>query len=348
MAHHDDPRDTITPASFAVSPELIGTPLAGPWRRAVAMSVDLVLAAMLSLAGGVLLAAVAAVLLFRAAARSTNGFLGRSRRAVLWAGGAVAVVLALLGAWDWVTEIGQEDTGAGIVVTGVGGAMGLVGDLLALQRSEDEDQARRIANRLVRRLDAGTLTPREIRELRESLDDAVQSMQAGTEAAVAGVDLEPHAVRALRDAIAALDTATAAPETGTDTLARLTATVSTLRERNARLAAELDEARQDRPGPLRYFLSALAEDLGLGVAWFALYFTAFLVVWRGHTPGKRLAGVRVTRLDGRPLNWWHAFERFGGYSASLATLGVGFLQIFWDRNRQGIHDKIVETVVIRE
>ena len=53
------------------------------------------------------------------------------------------------------------------------------------------------------------------------------------------------------------------------------------------------------------------------------------------------------RLDARPIGWWTAFERFGGYFASL-TLGLlGFLQILWDRNRQGLHDKTVETVVIR-
>ena len=39
-------------------------------------------------------------------------------------------------------------------------------------------------------------------------------------------------------------------------------------------------------------------------------------------------------------------ERFGGYAASV-TLGLlGFAQILWDKNRQGFHDKIVETVVI--
>jgi uncharacterized RDD family membrane protein YckC len=58
-------------------------------------------------------------------------------------------------------------------------------------------------------------------------------------------------------------------------------------------------------------------------------------------------GIRVIRLDGKPLGWWRSFERFGGYAASLSTGLLGFLQILWDRNRQGLHDKAVETVVIR-
>ncbi|MFQ5679662.1 MAG: RDD family protein [Gemmatimonadota bacterium] len=94
------------------------------------------------------------------------------------------------------------------------------------------------------------------------------------------------------------------------------------------------------------FLRGLADDLGLGLGWSGLYFTIFLARWKGRTPGKRLFGLRVVRLNGEPLGWWPAFERFGGYAASLATGTLGFLQIFWDANRQGVHDKVVGTVVV--
>lgn len=40
--------------------------------------------------------------------------------------------------------------------------------------------------------------------------------------------------------------------------------------------------------------------------------------------------------------------RFGGYAASIATGLVGFLQVLWDANRQGLHDRIAGTVVLRE
>jgi hypothetical protein len=95
------------------------------------------------------------------------------------------------------------------------------------------------------------------------------------------------------------------------------------------------------------WMRQLADDIGLGFGWSGLYFTAFLALWRGQTPGKRLFGMRVVRLDGREMTWWCAFERFGGYAASLATGLLGFVQIFWDPNRQGIHDKVVHTAVIR-
>ena len=52
------------------------------------------------------------------------------------------------------------------------------------------------------------------------------------------------------------------------------------------------------------------------------------------------------RLDGKPLGYWVSFERFGGYAASLFTGFEGFLRILWDPNRQGLEDKLAETVVV--
>lgn len=101
-------------------------------------------------------------------------------------------------------------------------------------------------------------------------------------------------------------------------------------------------------GGLRAFLRNLADDLGLGFGWGALYFSAFLSWGRGQTPGKRLLGLRVVRLDRKPISLWGAFERYGGYAAGFATGLLGFAQVFWDANRQAIHDRITGTVVIRD
>ncbi|KPJ83522.1 MAG: hypothetical protein AMS19_04110 [Gemmatimonas sp. SG8_23] len=76
--------------------------------------------------------------------------------------------------------------------------------------------------------------------------------------------------------------------------------------------------------------------------------TVLLSWWKGQTVGKRLLGIRVVRLDGDPITWWVAFERVGGYAAGLATGLLGFAQVWWDANRQMIHDRIVGTVVVRD
>ncbi|WDE14490.1 RDD family protein [Thalassomonas haliotis] len=90
----------------------------------------------------------------------------------------------------------------------------------------------------------------------------------------------------------------------------------------------------------------IIDDLGLGFGWAAFYFTCFTATWKGQTPGKKLLGIKVLQLDGTPLSLWDSFGRYGGYGAGIATGLLGFVQIYWDANRQAIHDKISSTVVI--
>ncbi|MCG8374775.1 MAG: RDD family protein, partial [Balneolales bacterium] len=86
--------------------------------------------------------------------------------------------------------------------------------------------------------------------------------------------------------------------------------------------------------------------LGLSLGWVGIYFVASIAFFRGQTLGKRLLKIRVIRLNNKPISIFFSFERFGGYAAGIATGLLGFFQIFWDVNRQGIHDKIAGTVVI--
>lgn len=136
-----------------------------------------------------------------------------------------------------------------------------------------------------------------------------------------------------------------AVETAADPLAALRAQVGDLEDENRALRAQVKDEGEAR-GAFS-FLAETANELGLGFGWAGLYFTAFLVLGRGQTPGKRIAGIRVVQLDGKSLGWWASFERFGGYGASIFTGLLGFAQLLWDRNRQAMHDKICETVVVR-
>jgi len=95
-------------------------------------------------------------------------------------------------------------------------------------------------------------------------------------------------------------------------------------------------------------LTGRIDSLGFGLGWWTLYFAILMPWMKGQNLGKRTMGVRVVRLDGRLVTWWHGFERAGGHAASLATGTLGFLQIYWDANRQAIHDKLAGTVVIRK
>ncbi|MGB0522953.1 MAG: RDD family protein [Flammeovirgaceae bacterium] len=76
------------------------------------------------------------------------------------------------------------------------------------------------------------------------------------------------------------------------------------------------------------------------------YFSFFTWKWNGQTPGKRIMGIKVAKLNGKPISLFGSFERVSGYTASASLLLTGFFQYFWDRNHQTTHDKIVETIVI--
>lgn len=87
---------------------------------------------------------------------------------------------------------------------------------------------------------------------------------------------------------------------------------------------------------------------GLGLAWLvtALY---FILMWRtGGTVGMRALGLRVAREeDGRPIGLGRATARYLGYLVDWLALGIGLLWVGVDGRKQGWHDKIAGTFVVK-
>jgi hypothetical protein len=112
------------------------------------------------------------------------------------------------------------------------------------------------------------------------------------------------------------------------------------------LESQLAEAR--KPRAIQWEDDALRQlhRLGLKFGWAIAYFSLLPFWWKGQTLGKRLFGLRVVELTGKPLGLMTCFGRYGGYAAGLATGGMGFLQILWDPNRQAVEDKLAHTVVV--
>jgi uncharacterized RDD family membrane protein YckC len=84
------------------------------------------------------------------------------------------------------------------------------------------------------------------------------------------------------------------------------------------------------------------------VIWLVLYFG--LWVWRsnGLTPGKWLMRIRVVSLTHAKITLWQAVERAMGYGASMLEGGFGFVQYFIHPNHCCVHDRIAETIVVKE
>ena len=66
------------------------------------------------------------------------------------------------------------------------------------------------------------------------------------------------------------------------------------------------------------------------------------------TPGKLLLSLRVVDAKtGRNLSVGQSFARYLGYFVSAIPLGLGLLWVGFDSKKQGWHDKIAGTVVVR-
>ena len=77
----------------------------------------------------------------------------------------------------------------------------------------------------------------------------------------------------------------------------------------------------------------------------------FLYFWssygKGQTPGMRAMKLRVVRTDGNYISVGRAFLRNIGFGISVLCLGLGVIWVGFDKNKQGWHDKIADTYVIR-
>ena len=117
-------------------------------------------------------------------------------------------------------------------------------------------------------------------------------------------------------------------------------------DRIAELEEELAEARKPTAFKWQTTLLKWWEDTGVGFGWAIVYFSLIPAWLNGQSLGKKLLGLRVVELTGKPLTVRTCFSRYGGYAAGMATGMFGFAQILWDANRQSIQDKVAHTVVL--
>jgi uncharacterized RDD family membrane protein YckC len=77
----------------------------------------------------------------------------------------------------------------------------------------------------------------------------------------------------------------------------------------------------------------------------------FVVLWSrfGGTLGQRMLGLHVVdAATGRNIGIGRAIGRFVGYVISGAALDIGFIWVAFDPRKQGWHDKIASTFVVRK
>jgi uncharacterized RDD family membrane protein YckC len=85
----------------------------------------------------------------------------------------------------------------------------------------------------------------------------------------------------------------------------------------------------------------------LGIVVMILYHAVFEATNLRGSIGKMVCKLSVVDVNGKRLGFGKALARNAGKLLSGLILGLGFLNILWDNRRQGWHDELAKTYVIR-
>jgi uncharacterized RDD family membrane protein YckC len=122
------------------------------------------------------------------------------------------------------------------------------------------------------------------------------------------------------------------------------------------LGTQNDTLLLPRAGFWKRLLAAIVDLLVIGLSIFILhaFFLPFAVLyfvgmwaWKGATIGCLVLGLKVVRTDGTPVTFLVALVRCLFSFLSGLVLFLGFFWIGWDHEKQGWHDKIAGTVVVK-
>jgi uncharacterized RDD family membrane protein YckC len=315
-------REIVTPYAFTVSPELLGQPLATPARRGIAMLIDVFLIAVLSALSALLFAGFVAMTFFKAGDRLKQQKNFNIMRLAL-RGSAASLLFIIV--FAIVSDIGEPDK---LMLTEVS------------QKIENEENMKSLLDLAAALIDISCKDDSEclikyaegVAIGAAAMEVPVEDINATTSDIVSQKEWEDEKKSLFMDKF--VNTLNEERNAYTDDILKITQATDTSKQSNAAYS-------------LLKWVKGIMSDLGLGLGWAALYFSVFTAWWRGQTIGKKIVGIEVVKLDGNYPSLWESFGRYGGYGAGFATGLLGFLQIYWDPNRQAIQDKISETLVLR-
>jgi len=316
----------VTPFAFGIADSLLGAPLAGPGRRLVAIIVDLVIVGLLTTVNALLLALIVLLL-------------------------AIKILFGLR------AEPGRFGVKAALSVVALVSALVIVGALafsnsggINIEFSSDD-----VAQPAVQSEESPDLVYRND-QLNNEFSLRISDLQNEK-----GLALCPENSKCDQQFSSGLTRKLLKEGYDYQEASGIFSDVHTLLKEHERIAEEVPSSLSESMYKARLegafdemsgasvldWLRGITSDFGLSFGWAAIYFSVLTASWNGQTVGKKIMGIKVVRIDGEKIDLWESFGRYGGYGAGLATGLLGFMQIYWDANRQAIQDKISETLVVR-
>jgi len=82
----------------------------------------------------------------------------------------------------------------------------------------------------------------------------------------------------------------------------------------------------------------------LGLAYYLYFWSSY---GGGQTVGMKALSIKVVKTDGSQLDLVGALIRYVGLIISFAVLFIGVIWVAFDANKQGWHDKLANTYVVK-
>lgn len=366
----EETKKILTPFAFEIDKSLFGTPLAAPWKRAAALLIDLLLIAILAETPGELLALVVAVTVFRLGSKKRaqlqGKVKGKKRRAMMRFIGAFIVFVVLVDTLPSIFKSADDFSNGLDKPTNIVEAkskeltptqsIAFAAIVMNITKKVNDSACQTVScwqQELSPSIAQAAKLELESKEVEGGLDGIIEFTKLNDEDKQR---LKAGLLEHYNQSIKSSKNSPLTKNNNTDdsvpaevidevTDDLMAIDVANVDVDNTKMASKKAE-KETQFYSIMKLLKGVIDDLGLEFGWAAFYFTAFTALWKGQTPGKKIFKIKVLQLDGTPLSLSDSFGRYGGYGAGIATGLLGFLQIYWDPNRQAIHDKISATVVM--
>lgn len=87
-------------------------------------------------------------------------------------------------------------------------------------------------------------------------------------------------------------------------------------------------------------------EVGISGVTSAIYVLGFWVLFDGATPGKKIFGIKIVKVNGERIGLIESLVRYFGYLLSSIPLFLGYFWMLWDPEKRTWHDKLAKTKVI--
>ena len=103
--------------------------------------------------------------------------------------------------------------------------------------------------------------------------------------------------------------------------------------------AEYFESEDFIHGPIGFLISWMLPAIAVITFW----------IYKSATPGKMVISSKIVDAQsGRQQSTWHFIGRYLAFLMAGLPLGLGIIWVAFDKRKQGWHDKLAGTVVVRK